>query len=625
MPRHFRIHPAIGAARMGNSPEHFVGPETPGLPAKSPDGVNFGSFRDAKGQILRQGARFRVFEYTENANGTLSNPGEVAIGADVVEIEWRVHLANRKASFYSFYGQVGAEDNYVTRSALPADKPIKPDDDLPQRTNLRNANVPPADRKVKLEIDPGEKTISTRQSDPLEISNQNPNIPIKSLGTLITEPGGRLIVLGGYGESNSTAPAPRNGEPETPPLQITEYANNDTWFDDASDGSVKARVKLSDGNSFDADPAWVIVGPPDFAPGIGNVVRLLDTIWDTAVREVDFGRFPPATPVCAQLAAQKKAWQASGNTSLAGFKPSFASDIFPLLKRAIGARDVHQSGTTENPHYHQRLLIKFASMSALSGPNAAEGEMLRKGIFDLMRNIDDPDPSPKWDKMPRGLGDFYTSLYQNYPNGSPKGFLCLTRIQYAMLREWANGNFIDDWKGAEPTFTANPTPTPDDLDISAIENCVGGPFYPGIDLSWLIRSKELFSEPLRFKTSPLPEAEAATAAPITVGALNFQSGFFSQQMALPWQADFYDCHKEDWDDPGGKQYFFMWWTAHRPDDVFPSGKNKQEPWVRSFYDEGQDIADFEENDVRRFQRMQTQWFTLKFVSVWNGKNYEEEP
>lgn len=74
MPRHFRIHPAIGAARMGNSPEHFIGPETPGLSANSPDGVNFNSFRDAKGQILRQGARFRVFEYTEDPNGSLSNP-----------------------------------------------------------------------------------------------------------------------------------------------------------------------------------------------------------------------------------------------------------------------------------------------------------------------------------------------------------------------------------------------------------------------------------------------------------------------------------------------------------------------------------------------------------------------
>ena len=95
MPRFFRIHPAIGVARMGNSPSHFIGPETPGVPPNSSDGVTFNSFRDTDplGRILRQGARFRVFEYTKDASGALSNPVEVALGRDIVDIEWRVHLA----------------------------------------------------------------------------------------------------------------------------------------------------------------------------------------------------------------------------------------------------------------------------------------------------------------------------------------------------------------------------------------------------------------------------------------------------------------------------------------------------------------------------------------------------
>src|SRR5690349_14012827 len=119
MPRHFRIHPAIGVARMGNSFDHFLGAETPGLPANSSDGTTFNSFRDPQGRILRQGVRFRVFEYTEDEHGALSDPREVEIAADdIVDIEWRVHLANRKASFYAFYGQLGADDNYLKRSTL---------------------------------------------------------------------------------------------------------------------------------------------------------------------------------------------------------------------------------------------------------------------------------------------------------------------------------------------------------------------------------------------------------------------------------------------------------------------------------------------------------------------------
>src|SRR6185369_13010800 len=98
MTRHFRIHPAIGAARMGNSPEHFIGAESPGVPGNIDDEAKFKSFRDSQGRILRQGARFRVFEYVRDENGALFNPREVEIGKGIAEIQWRVHLANRKAS-----------------------------------------------------------------------------------------------------------------------------------------------------------------------------------------------------------------------------------------------------------------------------------------------------------------------------------------------------------------------------------------------------------------------------------------------------------------------------------------------------------------------------------------------
>jgi len=184
MARFFRIHPAIGIARMGNSPSHFIGPETPGVSANSDDGVNFKSFRDSQGRILRQGARFRVFEYTKDASGILSNPREVIVGTDVVDIEWRVHLANRKAAFYTFYGQFGADDTFVGRSKLLPTKPIKPDGDDPQRANLRNATVAATDRATQLEIDPGEHVISHSNPADVELSNLNTSIPIASLGTL---------------------------------------------------------------------------------------------------------------------------------------------------------------------------------------------------------------------------------------------------------------------------------------------------------------------------------------------------------------------------------------------------------------------------------------------------------
>src|SRR5205085_9049422 len=100
------------------------------------------------------------------------------------------------------------------------------------------------------------------------LTNTNSNVPfIVDLGELRLEDEGYLIVLGGHGTSGSTA---------TPPVAIDEYANNDTWFDDAGDGSIKARLQFGDGTTVDADAAWLLVGPPRFAPGIDNVVRLYD-------------------------------------------------------------------------------------------------------------------------------------------------------------------------------------------------------------------------------------------------------------------------------------------------------------------------------------------------------------
>ena len=191
MKTHYRIHPAIGIARIGNSPDHFIGPETPGVPANWDDSTqSFKSFRDAQGRILRQGARFRVYEYDEDASGSLSNPREVIIGTEVIDIEWRVHMANRKASFFVFYGQLGAEDLYLTRSKLPADQIIKTE---PDRANLRNPSVPQSEREDRLDIDPGEKLISQAQSNAVELKNTKPHIPIASIGTLRLDEKGQIV------------------------------------------------------------------------------------------------------------------------------------------------------------------------------------------------------------------------------------------------------------------------------------------------------------------------------------------------------------------------------------------------------------------------------------------------
>jgi L-lysine epsilon oxidase-like protein len=58
-----KIHPAIGIARVGDSPDKdFIGPERPGR-HDPPEG---GHYKDAAGRIKRQAARFRIFAYDED-------------------------------------------------------------------------------------------------------------------------------------------------------------------------------------------------------------------------------------------------------------------------------------------------------------------------------------------------------------------------------------------------------------------------------------------------------------------------------------------------------------------------------------------------------------------------------
>ena len=111
----FEIHPSVGVARLGNSPDGFyLEPETTGgRPVEcSPSGdpileggrpVPVEKFKDESGRIKRQASRFRVYVYdTASPNGR-----EIVIGKDVKSLEWTVHLANKKAVWYGFEELVG--------------------------------------------------------------------------------------------------------------------------------------------------------------------------------------------------------------------------------------------------------------------------------------------------------------------------------------------------------------------------------------------------------------------------------------------------------------------------------------------------------------------------------------
>jgi hypothetical protein len=447
-----RICPAIGIARLGNSSDsYFIGPETSGEPTP-PDG----GYRDSATPqfIKRQAARFRVFAYDENDKLL----GEIT--DDDAEITWTVHIANTKAASVRFHPK--SEPNPSLRNALFKDRSqLKLD---PGATTLGGANADFADLS---------RSRDTGAAKDLTINQLFLDVPVQfNLGTVTTDDKGRLLVLGGQGESKSPVGAS---------LTDGDFADHDGWYDDTSDGSIDAVVKLRDGSTPPVLGSWLVVAPPKYAPGLKPLVTLYDTLFQSAV---DRNLIP-------SLFADPQ------------FKPSFTKHVYPILLRAANMRWVYSNGRAQ---FSAAEFHRFLNNIRPVNPSV---------IFQrLSKPSDIPGNPGTGGDMPR----MWCDLYPSGPNGT------LTRTQYKIVQMWNDGNFLNDWSGSPELPDENITP--DGLTRAALEPCVGAAFFPGIEVSWQLRDEYSFVEAFRLDSSHL------------------DPGDVTKLMSLPWQSDFLDCSVE---------------------------------------------------------------------------------
>lgn len=488
-----RIHPAIGIARVGNSPDHyFIGPEVPGL-FDPPDGGYKEEVQDGNAllsRVKRQAARFRVYAY----GGDDEVPYEVT--APEVSISWTVHLANKKGEWDRFEGRAGED--------LPLD--------ARRPGAARNADV--GDR-ASLVIDPRARSVSKPNASARLDGGSFLGVQVP-LGEIRTDDDGRLLVLGGAGRAGSAEPG----------RLITNYANNDRWYDDTSDGPVTASVTLADGTVMEAVPSWVIVGPPDYAPALPNFVTMYDVALEAAVRR-EWLEVPE--------------------------RPSFTRDIYPVLARAVSLQWVSARALAG---HGPRTAGHFPTAVAELASNGAEARPARERVVRVLR---DPHLLAKVRKekateaeravavqqaeyryMPSAAGDDGDAR-----SGVPGTWMTLTALQYDLLRRWAAGDFEADWIGEEAVVRAGlplahaadrSAVGPADLDRAALESASGGSFFPGIEAGWIIRNPSVYREPFRF--------DHAVLGP----------GDVTKRMAVPWHADFFECRDH-------------WWPWQRPDNV----------------------------------------------------------
>lgn len=560
----FKIHPSIGMARVGNSEQYYLGPEQIGGLPINLDGtpVKATELRDGEQKIKRQAARFRVFRYEG------SEAYEVEIGKDnVAAIEWTVHLANKKSVWYEFHIHRGS-------NGYSPDHP------------LRNSKIRgEARRRLIIDGGPGRLTGPNQRKDfsrsaprQQEFSNYPINFPperlapftIDSLGSMITDPNGRLHVVGGYGRSGSEKAIPA----------LPEYANNDGWYDDTSDGPVTATIVMKDGTRIEAAPAWVMVGPPSYAPEIQNLVTLYDTMFDVAVREL--GLRPEMF--------KDGLWNPE-------YRPSFVGEILPILRRGIAFNWVVNIPNV--PH-----TFTDAMLMNLGNPDSRYNA-LRHYFLDVFRSPDDPNlfmSARGTPLMPYLAGDGALEA----PRDTAK-YQTLTRTQFFLFQQWARGIFSED-----------AIPIPDGrgeaLDRAVLSNLVGAAFSPGIEMSWNCRKPGIYSEPFRLRhRGPIGSYKLTLGENVAQG---MEPGDATKYMAIPWQADFNECAGQDiehFTEKGSHVNWVWWWPAQRPIMVFAdadASKGRQfVSWVGQIEDHTrEDYMKFEDN-----LEMVTAWKDLGFI------------
>ncbi|MGG2461406.1 LodA/GoxA family CTQ-dependent oxidase [Streptomyces sp. RGM 3693] len=508
-----KIHPAIGIARVGNSDQTpFIAPESPDQPA-----LALGSYKDSSGKIIKQAARFRIYGY--NKAGQVVRELKLGEGG-VTEIKWSVHLANKKPAWYQFHIPLDIEEAAKLSDA---------------QRGRRNAKVTGADRK-KLVIDPGRHTLSAAQQEAAVFEGQIMARKV-GLGSARTEADGRLVVVGGDGASASW------DEKNNP---ISGVANNDTWYDNVSDGPITAEVTI-DGAARTASPAWVVVGPPHYAPGVKTIRTLYDLLFDVFVTE---------------------------QTLVLEDKPSYPEHIEPLLARFCELQWVNHGFATQfgwkGPHH----FLDPDMRKRLNDPGETSRE-LRRQIYVQMRDYkrDGMSPVPwPWLYGDAMVGREATSVRQH---------LALSPTQDRRLARWAAGDFTPGppRTGYPDVDQAPVAEQPGLLDRAALDNCAADAFHPGSEITWPIRHKTMFSAPFRIlhrdPGDPEPDYGDVLSHDKVMsknGPLYAQGpGDLTRWMAAPWQCDTASCRfgyqVQAGLGPRYSPYLPTFWPAQMPNHV----------------------------------------------------------
>jgi len=574
------IYPPVGIARIGNSPEHFLASDLPGV-SEIPEG----GYKDYRGRIKKEVARFRVYGF--NGNGDVIKE----LTADEATIEWRAEVANLKPAWYEFNNALDLGKKY----GIPSIR--------------RNSNVVGGYRD-RLAIKPSPRTISgknTNEPDIITLTKLGKDCqPIKKyifntnysfddgkfygknvdLGRLQTDSEGRLLFFAGDGGAESTDNMP-----------ITTFANNNGWHDDTCDGVIRAKVTIN-GKEFEAKPAMVAVTPPNFGQGLYGVVTMNDVVQNLFIKKMNYPN-PSANGV------------------------DFWRDIYPIFERMTNTQWVNEGfymlfGKNSPSDFTDPKIIDI-----LKDNKSEQSRLARKRVFEWFRKPGSDEDTPE--KVPPfygdGFGDYKDISLDNLP---------ITVTQYERLSLWSQGKFVTGERVEKTPFNKlSPSEQINALNQAPLEDCLGGPFHPGIELTWTMRVEQMWKEPYRLNILPEGEAIKLDFGDLLTHEIAMASdgpcatngpGSLTRWMGVPWQTDEASCLS------GYTVSTYLplpsFWAARVPNQVLSEdgylrmqAGNVNTAQRLKHLDYRQDwLRDIEDDHLKRLENMVEEWNHLGIIT-----------
>jgi hypothetical protein len=512
------IYPAIGIARVGNSRKedgYFIGPEVMTPAVLPPE-----QLRDETGALKRQAARFRL--YGLNAAGE----PVAELTPDNAVVTWSVHLVNKKSAWYRFDAAM--------------DIPIAASISVPRR----NLKIKFADRG-QLVIDPGKCEIAGKNTSGAEYKfaggkYKTVEVP---LGEIRTDEAGRLLLLGGFGNSGTPS-----GAPIYTPSDPKSFNNADDWYDDMSDGPVTAKVSFR-GVDLPVKPSWVVTAPPNYAPSTIGWRTMGDLMEQLAI-DSGIMAFPA--------------------------KISFSKHIYPILARLTGLQWVNAGfaamfGASGALDMTNPALIKKLSQPRCPHSGTDLYQELRRTIMASFRPFQNATLNPS--AWPWIYGDAFGSS-----DTEPASLLALSNAATTFLSKWVSGDFVDDAELLTREQPANLddypiAERPELLNRSSMHFCLADAFHPGCEMTWPVRHATMYTEPFRLRHRPPgwqePDYGDSLNQPSVLqvdGPLyGAAPGDVTRWMAMPWQADTGFCRQGY--DPSPDLNLPTFWPARVPNQV----------------------------------------------------------